>query len=154
MKKHLLKYLGIFLMALTLVPMLTSCSDDPIWWDDPGGNWNYTDRRLTGYWQLVSYNDDYVPESASNFFSFDGYGNGYYYYYSNGFLERERIHYWCQESYNGASGYQINIQYEYSNPLTTNYWFTHNNNTLWMQWQTAGGRVQTYVYDRINYSPW
>lgn len=153
MKKTLLKYAGMFLLMLTLTPLLSSCGGPDIWWDEPGGNWNYTDPRLIGHWQLVSYNDDYVPERNANYFTFDGYGNGYYYYYDNGYLERERVHYWCQDSYYGNSQYQINIQYQYSNPLTSNYWFTHNNNTLWMQWQSYG-RVQTYVYDRIPYSPW
>ena len=54
----------------------------------------------------------------------------------------------------GASRFQINIQYEYDSPITTSYWFTHGNNTLWLQWQTSGGRVQTYVYDRVRSAPW
>ena len=68
--------------------------------------------------------------------------------------ETEQLRYWCQDAVSGASNYQINIQYEYSSPQTTSYWFTHGNNTLWMQWTTGGGRVQTYVYDRIYSAPW
>ena len=76
------------------------------------------------------------------------------YYLDNGYREREQLRYWSQQSNSGASNCQINIQYQYSSPLTTSYWFTHGGNTLWMQWQTSGGRVQTYVYDRIDRAPW
>lgn len=154
MKKSLLKYTGLLTLALILLPLLSSCTSDPDWWDYPGDNWSYTDPRLTGNWELVQYNSDYVPENETNFLTFDGRGYGYYTYYDRGYIQHEQLRYWCQNAYNGASNYQINIQYEYSAPLTTNYWFTHNNNTLWMQWQTGGGRVQTYVYDRINTIPW
>lgn len=143
-------------MALTASCALTSCIDnDGPWWDEPGYGWDsFNDQRLEGYWKLVQYNSDPVSDGAANYMYFNGDGSGYYYYLDNGYRERERLRYWSQDSGNGASRYQINIQYEYSSPLTTSYWFTHSNNTLWLQWQTSGGRVQTYVYDRINYAPW
>lgn len=154
MKKTLRKHAGLFCLAIILLPVLSACTSDPDWWDYPGDNWGYSDPRLVGSWELVQYNSDPVPAGATNYLTFDGNGYGYYTYYDNGYLERERLRYWCQGAVSGGSNYQINIQYEYHNPLTTNYWFTHGNNTLWMQWQTGGGRVQTYVYDRINSAPW
>lgn len=48
----------------------------------------------------------------------------------------------------------LRIQYEYSSPVTMNYWFTHGGNTMWMQWRTGNGAVQTYVYDRMDRAPW
>lgn len=145
--------MALVIMALTT---LSSCTDDDgPWWDNPSYGWDtFSDPRLEGYWQLVQFNSDAVSPGAANFMYFNGDGRGYYYYFDNGIRQTERLRYWCQDSYSGASNYQINIQYQYSSPLTTSYWFTHGNNTLWMQWQTAGGRVQTYVYDRINTAPW
>lgn len=156
MKRNLLNRIVVGLVALVSVFGLTSCYDpDNVWWSDPGYGWNsFIDNRLSGYWQLVQYNSDPVSPALANYMYFNGDGYGYYYSLDNGYRNRERMRYWCQESYNGASNYQINLQYEYSSPLTTSYWFTHGNNTLWMQWQTSGGRVQTYVYDRINRAPW
>lgn len=155
MKRNLRKYLGLAVVALMALTGMTSCVDtDSTWWGDPGYGWNFNDQRLNGYWQLVQYNSDPVPAGGANFLYFNGNGMGYYYYLENGYRERERLRYWCQDSNSGASRYQINIQYEYSSPLTTSYWFTHGENTLWMQWQTGGGRVQTYVYDRIDRAPW
>lgn len=141
------------LLSVVLLPLMAACTVESSWWDDPGSGWGYNDPRLAGNWVLVQYNSDMVPSSVTNYLQFDGRGYGYYYSYDHGYLDRERLRYWCQNSVNGASNYQINIQYEYSNPITTNYWFTHGNNTLWMQWQTGGGQVQTYVYDRTDYIP-
>ena len=150
---HLLGGLAV-VVIMTLVGM-TSCVDpDGPFVGYPGYGWDGNDPRLEGYWQLVQYNSDPVPANAANYLYFNGRGSGYYYYLDNGYREIERLLYWCQISNSGASNNQINIQYEYSNPLTTSYWFTHGENTLWLQWQTGGGRVQTYVYDRINYAPW
>lgn len=156
MKKTLLKSIVAVALFLLASVSLTSCysDDDSLWWGSPGYGWNFTDSRLNGYWALVQYNSDPVTPADANYMYFNGNGYGYYYYLDNGYREREQLRYWCQDSNSGASNYQINIQYQYSNPLTTSYWFTHGNNTLWMQWQTAGGRVQTYVYDRIPGAPW
>lgn len=156
MKKILLKVAGLMSVVILSLTCLTSCYDpDNTWWGDPGYGWDsFNDTRLQGYWQLVQYNSDPVSAANANYMYFNGSGYGYYYYLDNGYREREQLRYWCQDSNSGASNYQINIQYQYSSPLTTSYWFTHGNNTLWLQWQTSGGRVQTYVYDRINGAPW
>lgn len=156
MKNRLRDTLGLLALAVLMMTGLSGCmvSDgNSDWWSYPGNDWGYTDPRLGGYWQLVQYNSDYVDADEANYLYFDGNGFGYYYYLYNGYPQRERLRYWCQQSYNSASP-RINIQYESNSPLTTNYWFTHNNRTLWLQWQTAGGRMQTYVYDRISYAPW
>lgn len=155
MKKSLLFTLlgaiGVAAMSLGF----TSCIDsDSQWWGDPPYGYNYNDSRLAGYWQLVQYNSDPVSTNSANWLYFNGNGYGRYYYFDRGYQQSESLRYWSQQSVSGASNYQLNIQYEYSSPLTTSYWFTHGNNTLWMQWQTAGGRVQTYVYDRVNRAPW
>lgn len=153
--KKFTHYLGGVALMIIAAVTLTGCySDDGNWWDAPGYGWNFNDTRLAGYWALVQYNSDPVNLSDANYLYFNGNGYGYYYYLDNGYRQREQLRYWCQNSYSGASNYQINIQYQYSSPLTTSYWFTHGGNTLWMQWQTSGGRVQTYVYDRINGAPW
>lgn len=154
MKKTLLKTMRLLVAGVIAIIGLTGCVGGNSWWDYPGDDWGYSDRRLAGYWQLVQYNSDPVYPNEANYLYFNGNGTGLYYYLDNGFRECERLRYWCQNSYGSASPYQINIQYEYSSPLTTSYWFTHGNNTLWLQWQTGNGRVQTYVYDRIQYAPW
>ena len=156
MKRILRTVAGIVAVVALSVTGLTSCINaEGDWWGGPPTGWDtFNDSRLGGYWMLVQYNSDPVYQSDANYLYFNGNGYGYYYYLDNGYREREQLRYWCQGSNTGTSNYQINIQYEYSSPLTTNYWFTHGNNTLWMQWRTSGGRVQTYVYDRINYAPW
>lgn len=153
MKISLLKSLP--LLAISMLS-LTSCDiEEEPWWDNPPYGWeSYLDTRLCGYWKLVQCNSDPVSKYETNYMYFNGNGSGYFYYFDNGYRERERLRYFCQDSGNGASNYQINIQYEFSSPITTSYWFTHGQNTLWLQWQTYGGYVQTYVYDRINYAPW
>ena len=89
-----------------------------------------------------------------NYLYFNGNGRGYYYYLQGGREYTERTVYYSQDSNTGTSRYQINIQYEYSSPVTMNYWFTHGGDTMWMQWRTGNGAVQTYVYDRMNRAPW
>lgn len=155
MKRFLLKNLALAAVFVISITVFTGCyAPDSTWWGDPGYGWNsFQDARLRGYWQLVQYNSDPVSYNQANYMYFDGTGYGYYYYLDNGYREREQLRYWCQDTYGGAPN-QINIQYQFSSPLTTSYWFTHGNNTLWLQWQTTGGRVQTYVYDRINRAPW
>lgn len=155
MKRQLLRSLAIIAVAFVCATALTGCVDDDDWWDGPPYGWNIVDDpRLDGYWMLVQYNSDPVDQYDANYMYFNGNGYGYYYYLDNGYREREQLRYWCQSSVSGTSNFQINIDYQYSSPITTNYWFTHGNNTLWMQWQTGGGRVQTYVYDRIDRAPW
>lgn len=143
-------------LALLSAMTLTSCVDNEgVWWDNPPYGWEtYNDPRLEGCWKLVQYNSYPVYDHETNYLCFDGYGGGYFYYLDNGYEQRERIRYYCQESYGGASNSQLNIQYEFSSPITTNYWFTNGNNNLWMQWQTYDGHVETYVYDRVNRVLW
>lgn len=144
----------LLLISLFSAVSLTSCNDNDYWWDEPGWNNTFNDYRLQGYWMLVQYNSDPVSPREANYMYFNGNGRGLYFYLDNGYQQTEDMRYWCQQAYDATSNYQINIQYQYSSPLTSNYWFTHNNDTLWLQWRTNGGRVITYVYDRINYAPW
>ncbi len=156
-RKHIFNALILSVVALVSMAGFTSCypDDDDTWWGNPPYGWDtFNDTRLSGYWMLVQYNSDPVSPDRANYLFFNGNGYGYYYYLENGDRYREEMRYWCQDAVSGASNYQINIQYEYSSPLTTSYWFTHGGNTLWMQWTTGGGRVQTYVYDRIGGAPW
>lgn len=150
------KIILLFSAALAFATGLTSCSDyDDQWYGTPPyGYGTFNDTRLEGYWQLVQYNSEPVSKSEANYMYFDGDSYGYYYYIDNGYRERERLRYWSQDANSGASNYQINIQYQYSSPVTMSYWFTHGRDVLWMQWTTGGGRVQTYVYDRVNRAPW
>lgn len=143
----------LWLVTMAVAMAFTACdTDDDYWWGDGWGN--SRDPRLNGYWELVQYNSDPVDAADANYLYFNGNGRGYYYYLSGGRRYVEPLYYSCQNSINGASNYQINLQYGNRQPVTSSYWFTHGNNTLWLQWQTAGGRVQTYVYDRINGAPW
>lgn len=152
MKTHLL-YLSLAVMSLIA---FSSCDSDPdYWWDEPGNPPGaFNDSRLTGYWQLVQYNSDAVPANEANYMYFNGNGRGYYYYLSNGQKQVETIRYRSIDTGTGASNYMLDINYQYSNPLSTSYWFTHGDDVLWMQWQTGNNRVQTYVYDRIDGAPW
>lgn len=142
-------------LAALLTITLSSCVVEPDdWWSGPPSGWNtFNDTRLAGHWQLVQYNSDPVYDNDANYLYFNGNGAGLYYYLINGYRQTESIRYWSQNSNTGTSNYQINIQYEFDSPVTENYWFTHNGNTLWFQWRTSQG-VQTSVYDRIPRAPW
>lgn len=143
----------LWLVTMAVAMTFTACdTDDDYWWGDGWGN--YRDPRLSGYWELVQYNSDPVDAGDANYLYFNGNGRGYYYYLDRGRRYVDPLYYSCQNSVSGASNYQINLQYGNGSPVTSSYWFTHGNNTLWLQWQTAGGRVQTYVYDRIPGAPW
>lgn len=132
---------------------LTSCVDDDYWNPGPPYGWEnyFYDRDLDGAWELVQANGRPVYGYDVNYMDFYGDGRGVYYYYENGYFEQERIKYFCQDTYNGPSRTQINIQYEYGSPSTMYYWFTGS--TLWLQWSTDRGPV-TYLYrpvDRVPY---
>ncbi|MDE7421806.1 MAG: hypothetical protein K2N35_16570 [Muribaculaceae bacterium] len=150
MKKKLL-YLPLFAVLMLILP---SCGDINYWDPEPPGGWNDTfyDQQLNGCWQLYQVNSDYVRGDQVNYMYFNGDGRGTYFYYDHGYQETERLAYWCQRPVGGATTLQINIQYEYGNPSTMNYWFS-DGNTLWMQWRNSYG-VQTYVYKYINRIPW
>ncbi len=147
---------GLLLMSVLLSAGLSSCVvDGDDWWGGPPAGWDtFNDSRLAGYWGLVQYNSDPVGAGDANYLYFNGNGRGYYYYLQGGREYTERTVYYSQDSNTGTSNYQINIQYEYSSPVTMNYWFTHGGNTMWMQWRTGNGAVQTYVYDRMDRAPW
>lgn len=150
MKKHLLS-LAFIALILSWLP---SCGDINVWDPEPPGGWNDTfyDSNLTGCWQLYQVNSNYVRGDEVNYMYFNGDGRGTYFYYNRGYQETERLAYWCQRSVSGTSSLQINIEYEYGNPSTMNYWFS-DSYTLWMQWRNSYG-VQTYVYKYINHIPW
>lgn len=141
-------------VVILLGLMMSSCVGGDVYWGNAPDGYDYNDTRLGGYWQLVQANSDPVSVNQSNWLYFNGSGYGYYYYFANGYRQTERLRYWSQPSGNGASNWQINIQYEYDSPVTQSYWFTHGGNTLWLQWMTGNGRVVTYVYDRVNGAPW
>ncbi|MDE6018927.1 MAG: hypothetical protein K2G85_08975 [Muribaculaceae bacterium] len=148
MKKKLF-YLPIFAMLMLVLP---SC-DINYWNPEPPSGWDtFYDRNLNGCWQLYQVNSDYVRGDEVNYMYFNGDGRGTYYYWDRGYRETENLAYWCQRSVNGTTSSQINIQYEYGNPSTMNYWFT-DSDTLWMQWRNSAG-VQTYVYKYTNRVPW
>lgn len=156
MKHKILRMLCAVVIFGGIATLLSSCDlEDDGWWGGPPSGWDSNnDTRLSGYWALVQYNSDPVYNSDANYLYFNGRGRGYYYYLQNGRRYTEQIVYYSQNSNTGTSSYQINIQYEFSSPVTMNYWFTHDGNTLWMQWRTGNGSVQTYVYDRTPGAPW
>lgn len=145
MKKFTTLLAAAFLAVCAL--SLTGCGYVNAWDPEPPWGWNDTffDSDLTGRWRLVQVNGQSVRGDEVNFMQFYGDGRGRYFYYKRGYLEDERLAYWCQRSVSGTSSLQINIQYEdYGSPTTMNYWFT-DRDTLWMQWRNSYG-VQTYVY--------
>ncbi|MDE6342852.1 MAG: hypothetical protein K2K93_11105 [Muribaculaceae bacterium] len=151
MKKCILRSLGMACVA-SLAILFSGCGYVDAWDPEPpyGVNDTFYDSDLDGCWQLYQINGEQVRRDQVNYMQFYGNGRGMYYYYDRGYLENEKLAYWCQRSVSGTSTRQINIKYEYDNPSTMNYWFT-NRDTLWMQWRNSYG-VQTYVYvwiDRI-----
>ncbi|MDE7180654.1 MAG: hypothetical protein K2N88_05600 [Muribaculaceae bacterium] len=153
MKTLFRKYAMVGIVALLSLIGLTNCTSSTVWWDDPGYGWSYRDPNLTGFWQLVEVNGYAVSNYNTNFLYFDGNGRGLYYYYDQGYRETEKLRYWAQEGYT-SSNYQLNIQYQYSAPLTSVYWFSDRFNTLWLQWVSPNGGLDTYAYRRISYAPW
>jgi len=152
MKRNLLRkgLLPLMLVAV-MATLLTSCVGDSYWYDDYDDG--FYDRSLDGYWELVQANSMEVKPGEENYIFFNGRGRGLYFFYENGRRYTEDIYYICQDAYGGNADYQVNIQYGNGRPTTTDYWFTHGGNTLWMQWR-EGGRIVTYVYDRIPRAPW
>lgn len=148
------RYIQCLIVAIILLPLLSACGYDDGWYPDPPYGWDntFSDPDLTGAWQLYQVNSNYVSGDEVNFIQFNGNGRGYYLYYDRGYQQSERIAYWCQRSVSGTSALQVNIQYEYGNPSTMNYWFS-DRYTLWMQWRNSYG-VQTYVYKEIPRLPW
>lgn len=146
--KRLLRNILPALMLSIIGIAVTGCGYVDPWDPAPPYGWNDTfyDRDLTGdgCWELWQINGKQIYRDETNYLQFYGNGRGRYFYYDRGYLESERIAYWCQRSVSGTSALQINIQYEYDSPVTMNYWFT-DQDTLWMQWRNSYG-VQTYVY--------
>lgn len=138
------------LSLLLLTASLQSCSD----WEPgppPGYGSQFYDSALTGSWELVAINGQAVASYNTNFLKFYGNGRGTYSYYYNGSPYTESMSYWCEESYNTVSNYQINISYNGSTPSTMNYWFAGN--YLYLQWHTDRGITRyTYLYtNRLPY---
>lgn len=115
---------------------------------------NQYDSRLNGYWQLVRINGYPISGYDVNYMFFNGNGWGVYYYYLNNRRYSESLSYWCQNSVNNISYYQVNVKYQNTASTTTmNYSFSNGSNTLYLQWYD-GGRLQTYTYTRYPYAPW
>ena len=141
-------------MIMSMLLLFSSCESDE-WPGGPGWGGSFYDRNLTGYWELVQVNSEPVFGVKKNYLMFGGNGYGYYYYWDNGRRMIMDTYYDCQISNSGTSNYQMNLVYGNGRPDTINYWFTNTSSgySLWMQWR-EGGRVVTYVYDRINRAPW
>lgn len=142
------------LFSLVALTGLVSCDTD-YWAPAPPNGWSsdFYDSRLTGYWELVEIDGAYVSGYATNYLFFNGSGRGLYYYYLDTRRYTETTAYWCQRSVNGASRYQINLQYQYSSsPNTMNYWF-EGRDYLCMEWRNQTG-YHTYVYRYYPYAPW
>lgn len=153
--KSAMRLLLVLLLVTSCCVTFTSCDDD-IWSPYPPSGWNtFYDSGLDGKWQLVQANGRPVGNYDTNYMDFYGNGRGMYYYYQNGSRYRERIAYWCQDTYGSStSRYQINIKYEDGSASTMNYWFTAGGRDLWLQWMTGSGNTVTYVYRAVNYIDW
>lgn len=154
MKKSLRNLILGSTAALLLTPMFSSCTiDDDSWYPVPPNGWNnyFYDTALNGRWELVQANGRPVGPYDTNYMDFYGNGRGTYFYYENGRMYQENMAYYCQRSGYGPSDRQINVQYEYGNPVTMWYWF--NGNYLYMEWNT-NYRRNTYVYRPVNYIPY
>lgn len=148
MKKTILT--ALLFVAVICGVGLTSCDDIDYWDSPPPGYVNYGyDSRLTGIWQLYTADSRPVGQYETNYLQFYGNGRGLYYYYSNGRRETEQITYSCYRSQNSTSNYEIDIDYQYSEPTSMNYWFAGGR--LFMQWRLAGsGQPVTYVYQKVD----
>lgn len=141
------------LASLIMLATLSSCDTAPDWGAD-GPYGPYTDPYLTGPWILVQYNSDNVPVQNANWFYFNGRNGGYYYFYdAAGRRNTEEIRYWNDYDPNSNRNY-IQIQYASGSMMEGPYWYTHNGDTLWIQWTDQRGNIQTYVYDRVQTTPW
>ena len=145
------KYMWIIgaIAVICCTGLLTSCDDDDDWYGPSG----FYDNRLTGYWELVEYNDRPVFADDVNYMFFGGNGYGYYYYWENGRRYIDDLYYESQQAMSGYSDYQLNLQYGNGYPTTVNYWF-ENRNVLVMQWPNSYNRLETYVYERVYGAPW
>ncbi len=142
------RWLGAVIVLL-MTTVLSGCGDDFVWSPTGPTGWNFEDSRLSGYWQLAQVNGYPVRGYDTNYLDFYGDGWGRYYYYRNSTPRSQRIAYWCQQSNNAYSYYQINIQYEDGQASTMNYWFSDGGRTLYMRWNSSAG-IQTYAYVRVS----
>lgn len=153
-------FLTGLLLALVAVGgslLFNSCTESDYWPYNPPPGWGsnyFYDSRLDGVWELMQANSSAVGKYDTNYLDFFGGGHGRYYYYDHSVPSSEEMAYFCQRSDSNTTNYQINIQYESGSASTMAYWFTDSNNTLWLQWQTNGGQVVTYLYQRTGYVPW
>lgn len=147
--RFLLNFAAVVAIAASAVS-LTSCDDYDGYYYDPvppyGWNTNFWDSRLTGCWQLISYNGTSITQEDTNYLLFNGSGHGTYYYYMNGTRFTEGTKYYCQRAVSGATRYQMNIIYETAGAswTTVDYWFP-DRDTLVMQWRNQTG-LQSYTY--------
>lgn len=152
--KNIYKLLAALTILLAVPALFTSCGDDDWAPGPPPSGWNdaFYDRALTGSWQLIQANGTTVTDNETNYLEFYGNGRGKYSYYQNGMLYSEAMGYWCEAPYGTYTDYQINIQYEYSSPVTMSYWFA-GDDVLYLRWVTTNGNTVTYTYRAINYTP-
>lgn len=154
MKKSLRNIFVAGATALMLAPLMSSCMvESGSWYPAPPSGWNnyFYDSSLSGRWQLVQANGMPVGPYDTNYMDFYGNGRGTYYYYERGRMYAEEMAYYCQYSNYGPSDTQVNVQYEYGNPVTMWYWF--NGAYLYMQWDTSYGRT-TYLYRPVSVVPY
>lgn len=138
--------------AIILSLPLAGCSDwEPGYGPAPG--YDFYDNALTGCWELLMINGRPVAQSETNYLEFYGNGRGSYSYYYNGIPRQERMSYWCEDSYNSVSAYEVNISYAGSRPMTMNYWFGPGGTYLYLDWDTNRGPV-TYTYGYLRRLPY
>lgn len=155
------KYALIIGYALAIIAggsaaVLTGCDDQDNWPYSPPPGWGsnyFYDNRLDGVWVLTQFNSEPVTSYDTNYLDFYGGGHGRYYYYTNSRPMSEEVAYFCQKSNSSTTNYQINLQYASGSASTMAYWFTNNDNSLWMQWKTGNGQTMTYIYTRTGSVP-
>lgn len=155
--RYLLSTIGGGMLLAICSLAFTSCDVEDEWYDGPSGWGNaFYDSRLEGIWQLVQADGIDVGRYDTNYLDFLGDGRGYYYYYRIGEPYSERMKYYCQESDSPSSRYQINLQYEYSSPVTMSYWFSDSTGrVLWLSWYDNNiDRTVTYLYRPVKGAPW
>ncbi len=126
--------------ALAMVAVLfTACDDDYV--DN-----TYINRNLVGQWDLISINNVAVSGYTVNSFDFYSNGSGYYYYWENGVACSEWLQYWC---YDGYGSPVLHIDYQYSSPMETYFYFNSNYTRLYLQWEDYYGVTTTYEYEYV-----
>lgn len=144
--------LSMTAIAILAAISFTACDDgdDDYWWGT--GTNTYYDTNLYGTWELIQINERAVTGEQTNYLEFTGQGMGYYFYYSGGLQNTQRINWICNAGYNRDT---ISIRYQDGSTSTMNYYFGSGADYLYLQWNTAQGNVMTYCYRYIgNRTPW